>query len=95
MPRKKNDVIKVLKKKGFTLDDSRDHKYFYLYNSDGTRSTVYTKISRGSNNEINDGLLGEMMRQIHLDKNSFNKYMDCTLSKEDYLVYLKSINRYH
>lgn len=95
MPRKKTEVSKVLIKKGFTLDDSRDHKYFYLYNSDGTKTTVYTKISHGSGNEIHDGLLGEMMRQIHLKKQEFNEYLDCTLSKDKYLDILKEKGLYH
>lgn len=95
MPRKKTDVSRILQKKGFTLDETRDHKCFYLYNSDGTRTTVWTKISHGSSNEIHDGLLGEMMRQIHLKKPQFNEYMDCTLSKEKYLDILKENELYH
>ena len=95
MPREKTKVSSVLVKKGFSLDDKRDHRYFYLYDSDGKRTTVYTKISRGSGKEISDGLLGEMMRQIHLGKKEFNKYMDCTLSKEMYLDHLKQIGKYH
>lgn len=93
MTRKKIDVARILQNKGFTLVE-KDHKYFYLYNTDGTRSTVYTKISHGSDKEISNGLLGQMRRQIQLNKDDFNRYMDCTLSKEMYLSYLKSIGKY-
>ena len=95
MPRKKADVSRILRKKGFILDDTRDHDYYYLYNSDGTKTTINTKISHGSDNDIHDGLLGAMRRQIHLEKKQFNEYMDCTLSKDEYLTYLSSIGLYH
>ena len=97
MPRKKRDVSKRHQQKGFTLDETRtrDHKCFYLYNSDGTRTIVWTKISHGSNKDIHDGLLGEMMKQIHLNKKQFNEYMDCTLRKEKYLEILKQLGLYH
>lgn len=95
MPRKKNKVSEVLLRKGFTLDSKRDHKYFFLYNTDGTKTTVYTKISHGSDNEISDGLLGQMRRQIRLDRDNFENYLNCTFSKEQYLDYLKSIGEYH
>ena len=95
MPRKKNDVSLRLQQKGFTLDDKRDHKYFFLYNTEGKKTVVNTKISHGSGNEIDDGLLRLMMKQIRLSKNEFDRYMDCTLSKEMYLDILREKNLYY
>ena len=95
MPRKKRDVSRVLQKKGFKIDISKDHDFYYLYNSDGKKSTIYTKISHGSDNEIHEGLLGEMRRQIGLSKKDFNRYMDCTMSKEEYLSFLSSQGKYY
>lgn len=95
MPRKKIDVAKRLQQKGFTLKVSKDHKYFFVYNSDGTKTIVNTKISHSSNNEIHDGLLNSMMKQIRLKKPEFDRYMDCTLSKEMYLDILKNKGLYH
>ena len=95
MPRPTAKVSKVLLNKGFTLDEKRDHNCFYLLNTDGTKSVVWTKISHGSKKDIHDGLLGQMMREMRLKKPQFNEYMDCTLTKEMYLEILKKEGLYH
>lgn len=83
MPKKVLDVRRALKKKGFGEDVSRDHMYYTFY-YDGKKTSINTKISHGKN-EIDDGLLGKMSRQMHLKKADFNEFVSCTLSEEDYI----------
>lgn len=86
MPRSKKDVKKVLLKKGYSLFDG-DHEYFFVVRN-GKKTAVNTKISRGSQKDIHDGLLNAMMQQMRLGKKDFNRYFDCTMSKEEYIQYL-------
>lgn len=86
MPRSKKNVKKVLLKKGFSLSPG-DHEYFFVYRN-GQKTAVNTKISRGSQKDIPDGLLKTMMKQIRLEKNDFERYFNCTMSKEEYIQYL-------
>lgn len=86
MPRAKKDVKKVLLKKGFTLT-SGDHEYFFVYRN-GQKTAINTKISRGSQKDIPDGLLKMMMKQIRLEKNDFERYLNCTMSGDEYIQYL-------
>lgn len=86
MPRAARDLKRVLLKKGFT-ECPGDHEYFFVYRN-GLKTTVNTKISRGSHKDISDGLLKTMMKQIHLNRNDFDRYFDCTMTKEEYINYL-------
>ena len=92
VPRKKRDVVRALKKKGFTEVKDKDNNYYFLY-INGKKTIVNTKISHGSHSDISDGLLGEMRRQMCLPVREFNDYMNCTFSKEDYINYLASIGK--
>jgi len=89
MAKDRSKVVKSLKKKGFALSSrKRDHDYYYY--TDESTSTIYTKVSRGSNyKSIGDSLLGKMARQIHLDKKEFLQFVDCPLSSEMYAQILK------
>ncbi|MGN1355242.1 MAG: type II toxin-antitoxin system HicA family toxin [Bacilli bacterium] len=86
MPRSKKDVKKVLLQKGFSLSPG-DHEYFFVYRN-GQKTAVNTKISRGSQKDIPNGLLKTMMKQMRLEKNDFERYFNCTMSKDEYIQYL-------
>ncbi len=86
MSRDKKYVKRILLKKGFTLT-SGDHEYFFVYRN-GQKTAINTKISRGSQKDISDGLLKTMMRQIRLEKNDFERYLNCTMSGDEYIQYL-------
>lgn len=85
MPRPAKKVAAALEKKGFRRDNSKDI-YFRLY-VDGKKTVVWTKISHGEN-EIHDGLLGAMARQVRLTRKHFNELLDCPLQHEDYVKIL-------
>lgn len=69
MPKSKKEIKRVLLKKGFSLAPG-DHEYFFVYRN-GQKTAVNTKISRGSQKDIPDGLLKTMMRQMRLEKKGF------------------------
>ncbi len=70
-------------RKGFRIKDSR-HRTFEYYTLDGERSRIKTLMSHGSDREINDHLLGQMARQLHLTRRQFDDLIDCRLSQADY-----------
>ncbi len=74
-------VEQSLIKKGFKLEPS-DHKYYVFYYN-GKRTRIKTKVSH-CGQEINDFLIKNMSRQVHLNKSQFCDLINCPLSKEAY-----------
>ncbi len=64
MPLKKRDIIASLERKGFQIHES-DHRYLYFYWSNGKKTSIKTKISHGSGNEIDDNLVHLMATQCY------------------------------
>lgn len=87
MPRKTRDIDGSLRKKGFKREDK--HHIFYQLWVDEKKTTIYTKVSHGSS-EVHDSLLGQMARQLRLDRNQFCELVDCSLTHEDYLAILRT-----
>jgi hypothetical protein len=85
----KKDTLKNLKKKGF-IDAGGDHNYLEFHYKG--KLVLYTKISRGSDREINDYLIKQMYTQCKLDKKEFIDLAKCPLSKEKYLEILAKKN---
>ena len=87
----KNKAYKNLKKKGFidSIDHSNDHKYLeFFYNG---KMILYTKLSHGSKNDLDDYLIKQMSSQCKLSKQDFADLVNCPLSKEKYIEILKKI----
>ena len=81
MPKKVRDVSGALLRKGFR-EVGGDHKrYVFYYN--GKKTAINTKISHGEK-ELHDGLVSAMARQMHLKRVEFDKFVECTLSEEEY-----------
>ncbi|MCE5223773.1 hypothetical protein LLG10_06285 [bacterium] len=83
MPLKKRDIIASLERKGFQIHES-DHRYLYFYWSNGKKTSIKTKISHGSGNEIDDNLVHLMATQCYLSKNDFVALIECSLSQNGY-----------
>lgn len=83
---KSKDVEKSLTKKGFKKEP-RDHYYFVLY-VDGKRTKVKTKLSHNGQ-DIDDYLIKNMSKQVHLDKVKFCDLINCPLSENEYKKILK------
>ena len=86
MPLEREKIRSALEKKGFKKDEkNRDHDYYFLQVA-GKKSSVFTKLSRGSNYKtIGDGLVAKIAKQIFLTRSQFEKYVSCSMSREDYL----------
>jgi hypothetical protein len=83
MPRKKTDVEKGLRRKGF-VQQPGDHRYFVYETVDGKKTTTKTKTSHGSGGDLDDYLLGRMARQCGLCKQDFLSFVDCDITREEY-----------
>jgi predicted RNA binding protein YcfA (HicA-like mRNA interferase family) len=78
----KSDIASALKTKGF--DESlRDHRYYTYRSKSGLLSHIYTKISH-SGKTIDDGLIGQMAKQVRLKKPQFLDLVKCPLSRDRY-----------
>ncbi|MCL2596277.1 MAG: hypothetical protein FWD66_01155 [Paludibacter sp.] len=88
----KDKAYKSLHKKGFIDSDihSIDHKYLEYY-SEG-KLVCYTKVSHGSNKDLDDYLIRQMSQQCKLTKQQFSDLVKCPLSKEQYKEILKEQN---
>ena len=75
-------VEQSLKKKGFQLQPA-DHRYLVLYYR-GKRTKIRTKVSHNGQ-DINDFLINQMSKQVHLCKEDFIDLINCPLSQEEYL----------
>jgi len=85
---KSRELVRKLSGKGFCVDN-KDHIYLKLvYNNKIT--SVYTKVSHGSK-DIGQPILGKIKRQLRFEDNGqFWDFVNCSLSYEDYIRYLKS-----
>ena len=80
-----------LQKKGFKMDDKKDHRYFHLV-VNGKRPGISTKTSHGSKKykTLAGPLQSAVKKQLKLDTSSQLKdFVDCPLSYENYLDILK------
>jgi hypothetical protein len=85
----KNKTYKNLKKKGFldSTGHSSDHKYMEYYV--GGKLVLYTKISHGSDKDLDEYLIKQMSNQCKLTKKQFADLVNCPMSQDEYLAILK------
>lgn len=84
IPRKREEVVNALKRKGFVQSDG-DHLNLHYVNSAGKKTRVWTKVSRGTKHrDIINPNLSRMARQCKLSNKDFERLLDCPLSREAY-----------
>jgi len=85
------ELKKNLPKKGFEIDPSKDHIYYY-FTYKGKKTGIFTKISHSSRKKIISGdLLKNIKKQLKLDSNSeLIDLIKCPMSEEDYIDILKN-----
>ncbi|GBU24463.1 hypothetical protein R83H12_01093 [Fibrobacteria bacterium R8-3-H12] len=89
--RDRETIKESLQKKGFTLKEGGDHWRFIYMSRDGRKTSVNTKMSRGTKYRmINDGLLAQMSKQCKLQKADFIELIDCTLTRDSYEMKLRN-----
>ena len=84
---KSRDVVSGLRKKGFKPSEG-DHTHLVFHLNDQMTS-IRTKVSHGSRNEINDSLISKMSAQIKLEKNEFVNLVKCPLTEQEFIALLQ------
>lgn len=85
MPRKHRDIRQGLEKKGFVPDEKRRHIVLIYEDMQGRTTTARTLLSHGAgSNDVSDGLLGQMARQVGLSRSDFLSLIDCPMSRESF-----------
>ncbi len=84
---KTDKILKALEKKGFKKDSKRDHIILRFY-MDNKKTAIFTKISHGKS-EYGDPLLNYMKKELHISKPELINLINCVLSEEMYIEYLK------
>ena len=84
MPRKRDLIIENLTGKGFEVSDG-DHIFLVYRRTDGRKTAIRTKLSRGtSHRDVSDAILGQMAKQVRLNKKAFLELVDCSLNRDAY-----------
>jgi len=88
-PLPRREVENSLLSKGFRSSD-RDHEFFFLY-VDGLKTSIRTKVSRGTQYKtLSDDLLSKMKRQLRLEKMSqLLELVNCPMTHAIYVQYLR------
>jgi len=86
--RRGSAIEAALTKKGFRLDESRDHRYLVLY-IEGRDTGIRTKVSHGSR-DYGDDLLSKVQKELRLPtKRDLLGLIDCPLSGDAYVGLLR------
>jgi hypothetical protein len=75
-----HNILKALKRKGFSQTMSGHIKLTFRYN--GRDTSIRTWVSHGKK-EISDRLLGIMAEQLSLSRLQFNDLIDCSLGERE------------
>jgi hypothetical protein len=86
MPSKdRNTISSSLQRKGFVIEEDRDHRYFFYHSKSGKRTNVRTKISHGTKYKVlGDNLISLMSKQCKLSKADFLELIECPLTQDLY-----------
>lgn len=83
-PRKREQVINALKRKGFEASNTDHIKLIYITTT-GKKTKVWTKASHGGKqNEISSSNLSKMAKQCKLSNSDFEQLINCPLSRDRY-----------
>ena len=84
--RSRKDIDAALRKKGFRREMDGKHVRYFLTSGEQVR----TMMSHGdSGTSIGVPLISAMSRQLHLTKQQFLDFIDCTLSEKQYRTILR------
>ena len=90
-----SDVRRSLTLKGFEMREGAKHEKYYFLDDEDRKTRANTVLSRSNRGrDVNDRLQSSIAKQMKLTKNQFKQFVDCTLSKEDYVRELeRNINK--
>jgi hypothetical protein len=73
----------ALVNKGFERVEAKHHTLFRLVVG-GSRTSIRTRISHGQR-KVDDWLLGEMAKQLHLSKPDLLRFIQCEIGYDKYV----------
>ncbi|MBC7108984.1 MAG: type II toxin-antitoxin system HicA family toxin [Methanomassiliicoccales archaeon] len=88
---KAKEIKKALEKKGFIKEEGKKHTKFILH-INGKKKRVMTIFSRGRDKqELGEELIKRIMKQLRFenDRDKFKDFVECPMSKNDYIHYLR------
>ncbi len=78
---KSKDIHRALTGKGFRVVESHHEMLWFFVQ--GRKTSIRTRLSHGSD-EYDDGLLGQMARQLKLKRADLDKLIGCPLTEKEY-----------
>jgi hypothetical protein len=75
-------ITHALRKKGFEAYES--HHLMYWLVVEGRKTAIRTRISHGER-KVDDWLLGQMAKQLHLSKQELLDFIECRIGGEQYV----------
>jgi hypothetical protein len=82
-PYKTKGIKQSLLQKGFRQSNTH-HEMFYLF-VNNKKTSIRTRLSHGIS-EYGDNLLGQMARQLKLERIKFEEFIECPLTEKEYLA---------
>jgi len=96
-PIPKKTIKKSLSEKGFRCNSGeRDHEFYYFYYNN-KKTTIRTKISRGTKYKTYDiNLLQLMKNQLRFNNlDQTHRFLSCHMAEEEYIFFLLENNIIH
>jgi hypothetical protein len=79
---KTKDIHNALTRKGFRVVEAH-HEMLWLF-VQGKKTSIRTRLSHGSP-EYDDGLLGQVAKQLKLRRGDLDRLIECPLTEEEYV----------
>ncbi|MDP2997639.1 MAG: hypothetical protein Q8N47_09130 [Bryobacterales bacterium] len=79
-------VTTALLRKGFVKVEASHHTMFWLVAA-GRRRGIRTRLSHGQR-KVDDSLLSDIARELHLSKRDLLRFIQCEISHDDYVELL-------
>jgi len=79
---KSKEIKQSLLQKGFRQSNTH-HEMFYLF-VNNKKTSIRTRLSHGIS-DYGDSLLGQMARQLKLERGKFEEFIECPLTEKEYI----------
>jgi len=86
---KTGEYRSALLRKGFKQERATGHDIFCLYVG-GEKTQIFTMLSHGSSEDINNPLLNNIKRQLRLNNQEIQSFIECPMDYGEFLKTLRS-----
>jgi predicted RNA binding protein YcfA (HicA-like mRNA interferase family) len=85
---KTGEYRSALLKKGFKQERATGHDIFCLYVGE-KKTQIFTMLSHGSSEDINNPLLNKMKKQLRLSNQEIERFIECPMNHDEFLSTLR------